>query len=78
MANLVHFNGGLEISFKDLIWIICVLAAVIGSWYALPNKIQADCTVRYASRERVDMMSERLERIENKVDKIADDVSRIR
>jgi len=72
---MIKFNGGIEITFKDLIWLIFLVGAVIWNVAIMPQQIVADVTPRFASKERTDMLIDRLDRIEQKVDKLIDKVS---
>jgi hypothetical protein len=64
-----------EITVRDMIWFAVILATIVWSIAVMPQQIGADLTSRFASRERVDMICDRLDRIEGKVDLI---VTRVR
>jgi len=68
--TMVKFNGGIEISLKDLIWLMCIIGAIVASWYSLPQKIMAECESRYASRERVDALREDVSYIRARLDRL--------
>jgi hypothetical protein len=52
-------------------WIVpaVVIGGVVWNALFLPQQIYADLNTRYASRERVDMIIDSLERIEAKLDR---------
>lgn len=69
-------NGFWSFNLKDLVWFGVVLATVTWTIALMPQKIAADMTDRFASRERVDYICERLDKIDIKMDKLVDLVQR--
>jgi hypothetical protein len=68
--TLIKFNGNLEITIKDLVWLGVVLTSIVWTIAIMPQKVLSEVNIRYASREKVDMVCERLDRIEGKLDRL--------
>lgn len=47
----MKFTNDIQISIKDLIWLICVIGAIFASYFALPQKIMADVNKGYVDKE---------------------------
>ena len=70
----LSFNGGIEITFKDLVWLFCLIVAVATNVALMPGKIEADLAPRFVAKE-VWVASngatvDRLDRIESKLDRV--------
>jgi len=66
----MKFTNDISFNFKDLIWVISLIIGATWAVAILPQQITADVTTRFASREKVDFMCERMDRLEIKIDKL--------
>ena len=57
-------------TLRDLIWCGVVLSTIVWSLAVMPQRLAADLTLRFASREQVDSMREDISYMRGRIDRI--------
>lgn len=65
---MIKFTEGFE--FRDVITILILIGTLVWTIAIQPQQVLSECTTRFASRERADMMQEDISYIKGKVDRL--------
>lgn len=66
----MRFENNFTISWDKLIIVGFMIGQLVYNVALMPQRVEADLTPRFASQKQVDMMCDRLDRLENKIDKL--------